>query len=141
MSTLKVNTIQDASGNNPSTAAQLNKGRAKAWVNFDGTFGTSPFTEANGGIRDSFNVSSVTDNATGDYTVNFASAMSNDDYAIAISVKVDDIDQIATGAREMIRMTASGGYTTSEVRIICSNVAAQSGADPTIFNCIVFGDQ
>ena len=25
---------------------------AKAWVNFDGEFATSPFTEANGGIRD-----------------------------------------------------------------------------------------
>ena len=32
--------------------------QAKAWVNFDGTFATSPFTEANGGIRDSFNVDS-----------------------------------------------------------------------------------
>ena len=29
-----------------------NARQAKAWVNFDGTFGTSPFTEANGGIRD-----------------------------------------------------------------------------------------
>ena len=66
--------------------------------------------------------------------------MSNDDYAVALSVKVADVDQIATGAREMIRMTSSGGYTTSGVRIICSNVAAQAGADPTIFNCIVFGD-
>lgn len=133
MSTLKVNTIQNTSAAHSSTPEEIAQGRAKAWVNFNGS-GTVA-------IRDSFNVGSITDNATGDYTVNFASAMSNDDYAIAISVKVADIDQIATGAREMIRMTASGGYTTSEVRIICSNVAAQSGADPTIFNCIVFGDQ
>ena len=108
-------------------------GVAKTWVNFNGS-GTVA-------IRDSFNVGSITDNATGDYTVNFATNMSNDDYAIAISVKVADADQISTGAREMIRMTSSGGYTTSGVRVICSNVAAQSGADPTIFNCIVFGDQ
>ena len=82
MSTLKVNNIQDASGSNTSTAAQINQGRAKAWVNFDGTFGTSPFTEANGGIRNSFNVSSITDNGQGDYTVTMASAMSNTNYVV-----------------------------------------------------------
>jgi hypothetical protein len=48
-------------------------GIAKAWVNFDGT-GTVA-------IRDSFNVSSITDNGTGDYTVNFTTAMPNANYA------------------------------------------------------------
>lgn len=133
MSTLKVNTIQDASGGNASTTAQIEQGRAKAWVNFNGT-GTVA-------IRDSFNVGSITDNGTGDYTINFAANMSNDDYAVALSVKVADVNQISTAAREMIRMTSSGGYSTSEVRICCSNVAAQAGSDVTIFNCIVFGDQ
>ena len=133
MSTLKVNTIQNTSAAHSSTPEEIAQGRAKAWVNFNGT-GTVA-------IRDNFNVGSITDNGTGDYTVNFATNMSNDDYAVALSVKVADVDQIATGAREMIRMTSSGGYTTSGVRVICSNVSAQAGADPTIFNCIVFGDQ
>ena len=48
-------------------------GIAKAWVNFNGT-GTVA-------IRDSFNVSSITDNGTGDYTVNFTTAMPNANYA------------------------------------------------------------
>jgi hypothetical protein len=47
---------------------------ARAWVNFDGT--TSPGT-----IRASQNVSSVTRNATGEYTVNFATAMPDTNYA------------------------------------------------------------
>jgi hypothetical protein len=47
-------------------------GIAKAWVNFNGT-GTVA-------IRDSFNVSSITDNGTGDYTVNFTTAMPNANY-------------------------------------------------------------
>jgi hypothetical protein len=47
----------------------------KAWVNFNGT--TSPGT-----IRSSFNVSSVTKNGTGDYTVNFATAMTDANYCI-----------------------------------------------------------
>ena len=50
-------------------------GIAKAWVNFNGT-GTVA-------IRQSFNVSSITDNGTGDYTVNFTTAMPNADYVIA----------------------------------------------------------
>ena len=57
MSTLKVNTIQDASGGSSSTPAQIEQGRAKAWVNMNGT-GTIA-------VRDSYNVSSMTDLGTG----------------------------------------------------------------------------
>jgi hypothetical protein len=52
-------------------------GIAKAWVNFNGTVAT-PST-----IRSSFNVSSVTRRATGQYTVNFTTAMANSDYVVA----------------------------------------------------------
>ena len=44
----------------------------RAWVNFNGT-GTVA-------IRASGNVSSITDNGTGDYTVNFTTAMSDVNY-------------------------------------------------------------
>ena len=81
MSTLKVTNIQNNSGGNTSTADEIYSGRAKAWVNFDGTFGTSPFTTANGGIRAAFNVSSVTDLEVGRYTANFTNAMPDTDYA------------------------------------------------------------
>jgi hypothetical protein len=50
-------------------------GIAKAWVNFNGT-GTVA-------IRSSFNVSSITDNGTGDYTITFTTALPNANYAIA----------------------------------------------------------
>jgi len=49
-------------------------GKIRAWVNFDGTGTLS--------VRDSFNVSSVTDDAVGQYTVNFASSLSSADYAM-----------------------------------------------------------
>jgi hypothetical protein len=45
----------------------------KAWVCFNGT-GTVA-------IRSSFNVSSITDNGVGDYTVNFTSALSDASYS------------------------------------------------------------
>jgi hypothetical protein len=50
-------------------------GIAKAWVNFNGT-GTPV-------IRDSFNVASITKNGTGDYYVNFTTAMPNVNYSVA----------------------------------------------------------
>ena len=46
----------------------------RAWVNFNGT-GTVA-------IRASGNVSSITDNSTGDYTVNFTNAMPDANYAV-----------------------------------------------------------
>jgi len=52
-------------------------GIAKAWVQFAGSTGT---------INGSFNVSSVTYNTTGDYTVNFSTAMANINYAVTASV-------------------------------------------------------
>ena len=47
---------------------------AKAWVNFNGT-GTVA-------IRDSYNVSSITDNAVGQYYVNFSTPMNNTNYSV-----------------------------------------------------------
>jgi hypothetical protein len=48
---------------------------ARAWVNFNGTSTVA--------IRASGNVSSITDNGTGDYTVNFTTAMADANYAVA----------------------------------------------------------
>jgi hypothetical protein len=69
MSTLRVNTIQ----NQPGTGAPSIDGLAKAWVNFNGT-GTVA-------IRASYNVTSITDNGTGDYTVNFTTALADANYS------------------------------------------------------------
>lgn len=56
-----------------SAASWDNAQGAKAWVNFNGT-GTVA-------IRASYNVSSITDNGVGDYTVNFTTAMVDANYA------------------------------------------------------------
>ncbi len=53
----------------------INQARiAKAWINFKGT-GTIA-------INDSYNVSSITDNGTGDYTVTYSTAMSSVNYCV-----------------------------------------------------------
>jgi hypothetical protein len=80
MSTIKVTNIQsNAVATTPvvKDSAGTEVGQfCKAWVNFNGT-GTVA-------IRDSFNVSSITDNGTGDYTVNFTIAMSSVNYAASV---------------------------------------------------------
>ena len=74
MSTLKTSNIANLSGTSTSVENVI-YGTAKAYVNFNGT-GTVA-------IRASYNVSSITDNGTGDYTVNFTSALADANYAEA----------------------------------------------------------
>jgi len=77
MSTLRVNTLANQGGTQSTAIENAINGSAKAWVNFNGT-GTVA-------IRASYNVSSITDNNTGDYTVNFTNAMSDKNYAVNVS--------------------------------------------------------
>lgn len=122
MSTLKVATIQDTSGNNSSTPNQVAQGRAKAWVNFNGT-GTVA-------IRDDFNVSSITDNGTGLYTVNFTTAMANANYAVVPGGTRDlpevsrcfpaNIDQIGTSSFDL--STHNDGSTSVDWELVTSAV-------------------
>jgi hypothetical protein len=72
MSTIISANVSDGTLSIPTTF--VTNGSAKMWVNFNGT-GTIA-------ARDSFNVSSLTDNGTGDYAVNFSSAMVNDDFSM-----------------------------------------------------------
>jgi hypothetical protein len=56
-------------------------GSIEAWVNFNGTGLVS--------IRDSGNVSSITDNGTGDYFVNFTTAMPDANYSVQANASRD----------------------------------------------------
>ena len=69
MSTIRVDNFGPSAGGTTYSA----RGIAKAWVNFNGT-GTIA-------ARDSENVSSLTDNGTGNYTVNISNDMANGNYA------------------------------------------------------------
>ena len=70
--TVKSTTIQDSGGNNSSTTAQIYQGRAKGWVNFNG--------QGTVAIRADFNVNSITDNSTGNYTISWSTSFSNANY-------------------------------------------------------------
>ena len=109
MSTLKVTTIQDTAGSNSSTSAEIFQGRAKAWVRFDGT-GTVA-------IDDDYNVSSITDNGRGRYTVNFDTSLTDANYSVVASCAGDSVNgdsavcvDIFTGA-DLGIIGADGTYT------------------------------
>jgi len=80
-SELRVNTLKDASGNNSIGLSYVAEGSAKAWVNFNGSSVTSDADLA--GVRDSFNLTSIVDNGTGDHSITIANNMSNANYAHA----------------------------------------------------------
>ena len=107
MSTLKVNTIQNTSGVEVYTC--------KAWVNFDGTFSASSiFTVANGGIRAAGNVTSVTDNGTGNYIVNFTNAMPDANFV------VNAITNSTTGdaSRPVVAFRTGASTTTAVIQTV-----------------------
>jgi len=106
MSTVKFNTWQNTDG--------TENYKCRAWVNFNGT-GTVA-------IRESGNVTSITDNATGDYTVNFTNAMPDGDYAISGGVgnTVDNYANEFAGQQRGacgIQVRGATQPTTSAVRI------------------------
>ena len=68
-SILKVDSIGKTSGSTQDTMAGL----TKAWANYTGITNTTS--------RDTFNVSSLTDNATGKTTITLSNNMNNDDYS------------------------------------------------------------
>lgn len=77
MSTIKATTLSNLAGSKTVPTDTVVDGSAKAWVNFNGT-GTVA-------IRRAFNVSSITDNGVGDYTVNFTTAMSDANYSSTVT--------------------------------------------------------
>jgi hypothetical protein len=77
MSSIRATTISDLAGTGPATLT--GQYAAKAWVNFNGT-GTVA-------ILASGNVSSITDNGTGQYTVNLSAAMISANYCWQVNAQ------------------------------------------------------
>ena len=116
MSTIKANTLLHSDGTTttqPSIPA-LDQRMAKAWVNFNGV-GTVA-------IRSSYNVSSITDNATGNYYINYASAPS-DNHAVTASGGFwgcnPEINYHTSAARVQIVTRDIGNANMRDADILC----------------------
>jgi hypothetical protein len=126
--TLKVDDYQGTSSAIPTiTGEDL---VCKAWVNFNGT-GTVA-------IRDQENVSSITDNGTGNYSINFATAMSDANYCINITYS-NEVN-VAHGVGFLDH--AGVNNTTTKFNIRYYNPAQSANVvDKSLACFIVFGAQ
>ena len=126
MSTIKADTLSNLAGTQTVPVSTVAQGSAKAWVNFNGT-GTVA-------IRASFNVSSITDNGVGNYTVNFTNAMANANYTFTGSATDDN-----TAIRIVYESGTYGQHrTTSACRFVVVNAGGATG-DPQGVYATFFG--
>ena len=100
----------------------------KAWVNFNGS-GTVA-------IRTSYNVSSITDDGTGKYDVNFSTAMSDNDYSVVSDGRYNTADSAGSSICSIRREA----LTTSKFGVRGSNPEAQTFSDFEMVSAIVFGN-
>jgi hypothetical protein len=118
MSTLKVNTIQNASG--------VEKYLCQAWVNFNGTGTVAE--------RASGNVAGVADNGTGSYTITFINAMPDANYTLVGTAS-------RTAAQQLPRIVffiETDTYSTTAVQIRVAETNAGGALDCGIINIAVF---
>lgn len=100
---------------------------ARAWVNWNGTGAVA--------IRGSGNVSSITDNGTGDYTVNFATAMPDANYGVSGFATSQDTSpghqwafvtsrQPSEHLAGSVRVTSSITYTATvfDCQLVCVSI-------------------
>jgi len=123
MSTITVTNIK-ATG---ETASRSATSIAAAWVNWNGT-GTPA-------ARDSFNFSSITDNATGQYTLAVSSAMANANWSSCCLTNAYNGTGNADGYgfAHINNRTTTGGY-------FITVTSADSYADAAVNDWQVFGD-
>lgn len=117
--TASINTLNTTSG----VLATQNgmTGIAKAWARFNGGSGNTAGT-----IIASFNVSSITVNGTGDFTINFSTAMPDANYSLVGTAK-KATGQSTQSTPEIIQGYYNQSYTTTTARINC--IASGSGPD------------
>ena len=133
MSTLAVGTIKSVSSAAPvfQNTSGTEKGQlAKAWISFDG--------EGTIAINDSFNISSIADNATGVYTVTLSNAMANANYCVNVSVK-SNLSNQNTFAN--LGGTSESDPSTTAFQIATMGSTNLSATDGAFVFAAVFGDQ
>ena len=101
----------------------------RAWVNFNGTSTVA--------IRASGNVSTITDNGAGDYTVNFTTSMPDTNYAIIGSTGTDS-NTNPPSTFNINRIRASGNHVDSTTSAVRVTVDPSSNGDSKYVSVAIF---
>ncbi len=104
-SELRVNTLKDAAGNNSIATSFVASGSAKAWATMNG--------EGTAALRDSFNVSGLTDNGDGDFSFAYSSNLAT---ANAYTAGGTVANSSASTATYQLSPYSSSTLTTSSSR-------------------------
>ena len=96
---------------------------AQAWVNFDGTGTVS--------INDSFNVTSITDNGTGSYTMNLTTALADTNYFL---IGMGSLTGTAANT-----VYEAGARTTSAARVDITRTDTNAAFDADIVSMAILG--
>jgi hypothetical protein len=97
--------------------------KCRAWVNFNGT-GTPA-------IRASGNVTSITDNGTGDYTINFTTALPDVNYSA-----VTDCNRLV-GTTNVFIGVRDGGMASSSLRVVTNNFGGSPFSNQDVSEVLV----
>jgi hypothetical protein len=122
MSTIRVDNFGPSAGGTTYSA----RGIAKAWVNFNGT-GTAA-------IQDSLNMSSLTDNGTGDYTLTYSNSLTG---------VFSNIIACSQSGRSVTQRAMAYDSTTASSFIMGTYIDAgstQTAFDNVSNDAVVFGD-
>jgi hypothetical protein len=132
--TVKADVLQSDTANVPP---QFNGGNGvqvgtlcRAWVNFNGT-GTVA-------IRASFNVSSITDNGTGDYTVNFTNSLVDANYAAVATANQNAAGNPAGFSIGYPDNNSTITYSTTQVRFLVKFGSSSSVFDAPTVSVAIF---
>ena len=125
-SILRVNTLTDASSNNSTAMSTINQGTAKTWLRMNGS-GTPA-------IDDSFNVTSITDQATGNYRVTIATDMANANYSAVTGAGG------ASSNNTLMNCATPGDALAAGTIDLDLQYAHTTADDPQIISLSIFGD-
>lgn len=121
--TLTISTLSD--GTNSTSSTNCIQGSAKAWVNFNGQSGSVA-------VNASYNVSSITRNGSGSYTVTLTNALADNKYAIAGSAS-----SLGSGGI-LAYINDNNTLRTSSAFIFQVLNSSLSSTDSQIISCVVF---
>jgi|TARA_R100001129_G_scaffold177224_1_gene151944 hypothetical protein len=128
-SILRVNTLTDASSNNSVPMATVASGSAKSNLSYD---------MSNDGTEHSFNVSSVTDRATGSIYSTFSNNMSSTSFTTVSDSSPSQVGSMGTGNGD--RATISSADTSARASSNCYKPSNDALTDAVVLAVIVQGD-
>jgi hypothetical protein len=125
MSQLNISTLANLAGSETTPIADVINGSARAWVNFNG--------QGTVAIRASYNISSITDNGTGNYTLNFTTALPDVNYSATFGGRYT-----SAGVALLVCETTATIRTTSSLQIRTANAPQAIPVDSSEVSVSVF---